>query len=247
MKIPDPTTPEGIAAATTYIVPGLIAFWTRSHFVHRTEGKIADFAIVYVIFSLVWLSATSTLVETFKLTGAFWLPMLRDYIGPALAGVLLGILAWHKPLYRLAGLLRLPVRDPVPTAWETAAGQYRDRCVVVVLKDSRKIYGYIGKGSIYSDMIKHPDLLIEDIWEHDADGDLMPVDDTSMLIMAGEISTATFVPPFYKEKLNEETNARQLSAIGVIKTLVGKLSRKSYADPVGKPGKCSGWLSSHDE
>lgn len=162
-----PSTIEALTIAVLFFVPGFLAEWVLDRFLVRSSKS--DFQRVLsalTISGLVWVVPGPFLYTYWRDHQSSWLTYILCVLVILVIPVFLAyaVARWGTTFrLRLQGLLRLPVLDSKPTAWDYVFSQRQGRWVVVHTTDGNT---FGGKLDLRSCAGSHGgrDLYLEERW-----------------------------------------------------------------------------------
>lgn len=193
-SIPDVSNLQLVIA---FVLPGFIASYIRSQFLHGRWPRPSEALLVYLTLSALYLAIVAPLVSVaakappgsaIGLLGWFGLV----FVGPVLLGTALGVGAKASIVHRIAKRLRLQTVHPMPTAWDFRFSGGQPGHLLVSLKDGTKFAGYCSDRSFTSSDPLERDILIEQVYDIEDNNDWTMRPGKSVLIAGGEISTIEF-------------------------------------------------------
>lgn len=169
--MPDLKGATNVYLVLAFVVPGLIIAWTRAQFITGRLMAMKDNFIAYLALSVIYYAVAFPAVEyllTFKDAGwakaLAWLTIV--FVGPFVAGLLLGLASQREWLRVLATRLGINTVHASPTAWDRVFANRRGSTfVMVTLADGSIVAGVFGSRSFASSEPSERDLLIEEIWD----------------------------------------------------------------------------------
>ena len=193
-SIPDISNLQLVIA---FVLPGFIAAYIRSQFLHGRWPRPSEALLVYLTLSALYLAIVTPLVGLVaraspgSVAGLLaWFELV--FVGPVVLGMALGVGARASVVHRLAQRLGLQTVHPMPSAWDYRFSSGRTGHLLVRLKDGTKFAGYCSDRSFMSSDPLERDILIEQIYEIDDDNKWIIQPGKSALIAGGEISTIEF-------------------------------------------------------
>ena len=197
--MPDLKSLDNIYLLLGFLAPGLIILFIRSQF---TTGRIpsqAEASLAYLAISVIYYAIALPLIEAIQsahLMGyakaAAWFGLV--FVGPAIAGVILGIDVQRGYFFRFLQRLGLHPVHAIPTAWDWKFGQRTGQWVLVTLKNGTQFAGLCDGDSFISSDSKERDIYIGKIYDIGDDNVWTPSENRSLFIASGEISTIEFWP-----------------------------------------------------
>lgn len=168
--LPDP---DDIAKLVTALAPGLLILGIRSSVRREPAKPLAENALIYAAISSAYYAVA---IPIFRWSGgveiqpALW-QILHYFLVPCAIGLLAAYEAQRNWLYRIARRFKLYLTHPVPAAWDYAFGELREGTFLfVTLNGGDTVAGLMGGMSFASSSKEERDLLLEEIWEIDAQG-----------------------------------------------------------------------------
>ena len=199
---------ESLYLILGFIVPGFIVLFIRSQFVTGRDPSYSKAFLSYLTVSVVYYALVLPLLD-FVLSiqepyyGKFvgWFVLIL--VGPAMLGLLLGIITQKGLFYSLLQRCGLNPVHVMPTAWDWKFGSMNNQWVLVTLKDGTRFGGFCGTGSFMSSDPAERDIYIQWIYDIDEDDNWSPRGDNGVLITSGEVRTIEFWPYYQQENANE--------------------------------------------
>ena len=191
-------TVEQIRMFWMFAMPGIIILYVRAQFLAGRLPKVAEGIIAYlvvsviyhaILFPIAWPLYNSTFASL--LGGILW--FLYIVVGPAVAGLLLGLnvrLGWLKDIL---AYYKINTVHAIEAAWDWRFSDCDDCFVTVALKDETKWRGYLGARSFMSSIPTERDIFIEKVYTL-ADDETWVPRDSGVWIAHGEIQTIEFWP-----------------------------------------------------
>jgi hypothetical protein len=193
-SIPDVSNLQLVIA---FVLPGFIASYIRSQFLHGRWPRPSEALLVYLTLSALYLAIVTPLVGLAAKTSPdsivgllAWFGLV--FVGPVVLGVALGLGARASIVHRVAHRLGLQTVHPMPTAWDYRFSGGKPGHLLVRLKDGTKFAGYCSDRSFTSSDPLERDILIEQIYEIGDDNKWVIQPGKSALVAGGEISTIEF-------------------------------------------------------
>ena len=190
---------DNVYLVLAFVVPGLIVTYVRSQFVTGRMRSPKDDAVAYLALSVLYYGIAFPGIEYLLANdrpgwpkAAGWVALV--IVGPAIFGLILGVIAGKGWLRRLAARLGLNTVHHLPTAWDFAfAGRRETTYVLATLVDGVEVAGAFGTRSFASSDPAERDLLIEEIVDIGPDGQWTNRRErTAILIPAKQIKHVQF-------------------------------------------------------
>lgn len=189
---------ENLRLFWMFTMPGIIVLYIRVQFLAGRLPKIGDGLVAYLVVSVLYHALLFPIARPLYgvnvddlLGGVLW--FLYILVGPAFAGLLLGLnvrLGWLKSVL---GRFKLHTVHAIDSAWDWRFSNCEDCFVTVVLKDETKWRGYIGSRSFMSSIPTERDIFIEKVYTLDEDETWTPRE-SGVWIAHGEIQSIEFWP-----------------------------------------------------
>lgn len=187
---------EKIQLFLVLAVPGIVIIYVRSQFLtgrmlSLKEGLITYIAVSLVYYAIVFPAWALSGQPTGLTTSVSW--FLIVLVGPAVAGLLLGLNARKGWLQKLVERFGISTVHPIGTAWDWRFSNINEYWVLAVLKDDTKWAGYLDTNSFISSDPSERDIYINQVYELDADNNWLPRT-SGVWIAHGEIQSLEFWP-----------------------------------------------------
>jgi hypothetical protein len=171
------------------VTPGIIITAVRARAVSgiapELKDKILEFGVVSVIYGAVAgpLFHDSSGVT---LTPTVW-ALLYSLVVPLIIGIALAYMSGYQLIYKAAEKISLPLAHHVPTAWDyTFSALPSGAFILVTLSDGTIVPGRMSKNSFASSSSDERDLLIEQLWEIDGQGNWSQVQPARSTLICGK-------------------------------------------------------------
>lgn len=192
------------------LVPGIIIQFIRTQFTTGRGPNPASALLVYFATSTVYFALAISVVEIYfsitqtqKDLGLFaWIIFI--FVGPLVAGVLLGLNVRHNLFRRLLQFCNLQVVHGFPTAWDWKFSKMTQQWVLVTLKDGTQFCGFYSSNSFTSSAPNERDIYIQQIYNIDEQNIWTSQGEKGVLISAGEIQSIEFWPYNSKEETDDK-------------------------------------------
>ena len=186
MDLPDP---DDIAKLVTALAPGLLILGVRSSVRRGPPISISESLLIYAAVSAAYYALAVPLFQwegAVKLKLSVW-QALHYFVVPVAIGILAAYEAQGNWLYKLARFSRLHLTHPVPAAWDYAFGELKaGTFLLVTLNGGETIAGYMGDMSFASSSKEERDLLIQEVWEIDAQGNWTALSPHRAVLLCGK-------------------------------------------------------------
>ena len=187
-----------------FIVPGLVAAYSRSQFLTGRQPRQAEAAVNYLVLTVVYYGITFPFARyVFTLDIQSWwqstMWIVLILIGPVAFGTLLGIMAATAQVKKLLSKFGLISVHPMPTAWDYIFGKGTEHYVLVVLKDKTKFAGVYSGNSFSSSEPTERDIYVERLFNIGKGNRWSIAADKSVWINSSEIQSIEFWPYRTKE------------------------------------------------
>lgn len=179
-----------------FIVPGLIILSIRSQFVTGRRPSHAAALLSYLAVSAFYYALILPFVD-FSEPPAVAVWFFLVFVGPAIAGLLLGIEIQYDLSRKFLRCCRLNPVHSIPTAWDRKFSRMGSQWVLVTLKNGTTFAGYCDSDSFMSSDPAERDIYVSWLYDIGENDEWVPRDECSVLIASGEVSTIEFWP--YKE------------------------------------------------
>lgn len=174
--MPDMKDLANVELVIAFIVPGLIISYIRARFISGRMEKLSDAVLAYLSLTIVYyglaLPLATFVIElpSGSLKNLCWWALIA--VGPAIFGLLLGIIAQQGWLRRLAHKLGMRPVHSTPNAWDWRFGACGGKCfVMVALAGGESVAGIFGPDSFASSDPAERDVYLEEIWDVPGEGE----------------------------------------------------------------------------
>ena len=164
-----------------FIVPGLVIFFVRSKFITGRRPTHAENILTYLVLSVGYYALTIPFVQGalslrepwFAIAG-IWI--LLTLLGPAVLGLLLGVLAQKGYGSWIAEKLNITTVHVIPAAWDWRFSRLPrgGLFIMVTLTNDQMVAGFFGRNSFASSDETERDLYIEEEYDVTESGEWKP-------------------------------------------------------------------------
>ncbi len=186
MELPDA---REVFALLQLITPGIIITAIRARAVTGIAPELKDKILEFGIISVIYGALVGPMFHDasgLSLPAAWW-AILYSILLPVAIGVGLAYCSGYRLIYKAADRIRLPLAHHLPTAWDYTFGALpAGTFILVTLTDGTTIPGKMSKNSFASSTKDERDLLIEELWQFDGNGDWTQVEPARSMLICGK-------------------------------------------------------------